>query len=107
MNASPMPPNISRRPSAREALGIVVTQQSPVNFADSPRLAELLFRHALGLIPPKAHARLTELFRTNPPDVLTLLERACDHLGITGDRADELAARAIAAKYPAPTNGER
>lgn len=59
-------------------------------FADSPRLAELLARYHLGLIPPKAAARLAAIFEADPPDALARLERACDHLALTGDRAGEL-----------------
>lgn len=77
-------------------------------FADSPRLAELIARHELGMIAPRAAARLAALFEANPPDVLDRLERACDHLGVTGDRAaelvDEAARRALEAQghTPAP-----
>ena len=70
-------------------------------FADSPRLAELLARYHLGLIAPRAAARLAEIFEANPADALARLERACDHLGVTGERADELVHRATLASLEA------
>jgi hypothetical protein len=70
-------------------------------FADSPRLAELLARFELGMIAPKAAARLATIFEADPPDALARLERACDHLGVTGERADELVHRATLASIKA------
>ncbi len=96
----------SRRPTAREALAALFDPPSAPTFADSPRLAELIARHELGMVEPRAAARLAALFEANPPDVLDRLERACDHLGVTGDRAAELvneaAARALEAQGHTP-----
>jgi hypothetical protein len=76
-------------------------------FADSPRLAELLARYHLGMIAPNAAARLAAIFEAPPADALERLERACDHLGVTGDQAAELVARAHAAgpRMQAPPGG--
>jgi hypothetical protein len=78
-------------------------------FADSPRLAELLARYHLGMIAPKAAARLAAIFEAPPADALERLARACDHLGVTGDQAAELVARAHAAgpRMQAPPGGSR
>lgn len=85
-----------RRPTAREELAALIDPPSAPTFADSPRLAELLARHALGMIEPRAAARLAEIFRDDPPDALERLERAADHLAVTGDHADDLTARSAA-----------
>ena len=59
------------------------------------RIPELLARYHLGLIPSRVGKRLAALFRDNPVDALERLERACDYLGITGEHADDLLARAV------------
>jgi hypothetical protein len=100
-NAGPLPRG---RPTAREALAALLDAPdapSATTFANSPRLAELLARYHLGLIAPKAAARLGMIFEADPPDALARLERACDHLGVSGERADELVHRAALANLEA------
>ena len=62
------------------------------------RIAELLVRHHLGEYDnrPAVARRLGELFTSNPPDVLERLERACDHLNVTGHHLEHLADYAVA-----------
>ena len=68
------------------------------------RVAELCIRHHLGMYRdrPAVDRRLAELFQTNPPDVLDRLERAADHLGVTGDDLERLADMATARLADAP-----
>lgn len=53
--------------------------------------AELLLRHHLGYMDAKAHQRLTELFMEEPADIRQRLERACEHLKVTGANAETYA----------------
>jgi hypothetical protein len=68
------------------------------------RIAELLARHALGHYKrrPAVHNRLAAIFAAcpTPPGTLDLLLRACDHLEVTGEHADELVNEAVAATWP-------
>jgi hypothetical protein len=88
--------NEPRRHNAREALARALEPATTngVDFADDPRLAELLARHHLGLLPTREANRVGVLLRDNPPDVLARLERAAVHLHITGEHARELVDRA-------------
>ena len=56
----------------------------------TPAALEVLARYHLGLIPPREGARLALIFERNPADAADRLERAADHLGITGAQAVEL-----------------
>ena len=74
----------------------------------STRIAELLARYALGHYEdsPAVNARLAAIFSENPspPGTLDRLLRACEHLRVTGEHADELvhlAALDALAKRPA------
>ena len=62
------------------------------------RIAELLIRHHLGMFDadPKVRDRLALIFERNPADALERLERACEHLGITGHDLEHLANLATA-----------
>ena len=90
-----------RRHDARAALARALEAtpapigRPPAAFTDDPRLAELLALHHLRELPDRALARLDELLRDNPPNVLERLERAATYLRLTGDRADELVDRAL------------
>ena len=56
----------------------------------TPAALEVLARYHLGLIPPREGARLAAIFQRNPADAADRLERAAEHLGITGAQAGEL-----------------
>ena len=62
------------------------------------RIAELVVRHHLGMYDadPKARDRLALIFERNPADALDRLERACEHLGVTGHHLEHLAEHAVA-----------
>lgn len=68
----------------------------PATFADSPRLAELLALLHLGLLSNRVGTRVAEITRDNHPDALARLERAANHLHLTGSNATTLLARSIA-----------
>lgn len=55
------------------------------------QVAELLMRHHLGYMDAKAHQRLSELFMEEPADIRQRLERACEHLKVTGANAETYA----------------
>lgn len=69
----------------------------PTAATASLAVAELLVRHELGHYRhrPVVHDRLAEILRTDPPDALARLERAAEHLGVTGDQAHELVTQAV------------
>jgi hypothetical protein len=71
------------------------TPPPPATFADDPRLAELLALLHLGLLSDRVGARVAEITRDDPPDALDRLERAADHLHLTGENAAALLARSI------------
>lgn len=50
------------------------------------RVAELIIRYEIGHFDERVRARLAEIFRDDPPDAWDRLERACDHLEISGAR---------------------
>jgi len=85
-----MCPNSPRRHDARAALARALEataariDEQPHPFADDPRLAELLALLHLGRLPDRVGARVAELVRDNPLDVLDRLERAADYVGLTG-----------------------
>ena len=62
------------------------------------RIAELCVRHHLGHYrhQPNVHDRLALIFERNPADALERLERACDHLDVTGAYLEALANHAVA-----------
>ena len=79
------------------------THQSPHPFADDPRLAELLALLHLGRLPDRVGARVAELVRDNPPDVLDRLERAADYVRLTG--SDVAALQRLALEHgPTPAH---
>lgn len=72
-------------------------------FADDPRLAELLALLHLGRLPDRVGARVAELVRDNPPDVLDRLERAADYVRLTG--SDVAALQRLALEHgPTPAH---
>ena len=100
-----LPPNArpaGKRPSPHEQLAHLLGKPSRPPRDD--RVAELCIRHHLGMYRdrPAVDRRLAELFQTNPPDVLDRLERAADHLGITGDDLERLGDMATARLADAP-----
>jgi len=63
-------------------------------------VTELLLRYELGDFDPRVRSRLAEIFRTNPPDALELLQRAADYLGLQ-EVTEETLARVDALPSPA------
>ena len=93
------PPNVhppGKRSPPHEQLAHLLGKPSRPPRDD--RVAELCIRHHLGMYRDRTAVdrRLAELFQTNPPDVLDRLERAADHLGVTGHHLEHLANHAVA-----------
>ena len=61
---------------------------SPASAKTLDAVAELLYRHHLGYMDARAHARLDALFTDPPEDMMTRLKKACDHLGVTGENVE-------------------
>lgn len=62
------------------------------------RIAELLIRHHLGMYQgqPNVHNRLALIFERNSDDAVERLERAAEHLGVTGHHLAHLGEYAVA-----------
>ena len=63
-----------------------------VHFVQERKICELLHRYHLGRFTPDVRARLERIFADDPPDAWQRLLQACDHLEITGEQLEELAA---------------
>jgi hypothetical protein len=106
-------PRTSKGTESTEGTEGTKAQKAQVNSMENrppptDRIAELLARYALGQFKdsPAVNARLAAIFSENPspPGTFDRLLRACEHLRVTGEHADELvhlAALEALAKRPA------
>lgn len=61
----------------------------------SPAVLELMTRYHLGHFEPRIRARLAEIFRDDPPDAITRLERAAEYIGVDGQELNTWDAEAL------------